>query len=197
MTKYYYTYLALLYEKAEGEGFLNLQDPGIPVEKNYKKVADVVLHGTSNTECYKLIGKLVEQYGLNKEFCDRIKHSPSLRYMLCENLHDARIDEFITDGADLEFLINCGDCMGKPIVDGFMQTQISVKFFGVKNFVFLEEGPHIKDFDYVTHEISYDENGGFIIAKIRLLKQRGNDLAYRDIVIHCDDIVVVGLSHEF
>lgn len=170
-----YNQLAVLYEQAAGTGFLK---------------------SGKDTDCYKQIGKLLGQYDVNKDFCEKIKNSEGLRYMLCSNLHDARIVEYKLADGNLEFIINCGDCMGKPYQDGFMLTKISVKYKGVKNYISLEEGSHIKDFNYVTHEISYDEGGGFIVVKVRLVKQKRNQIAYRDIVIHCDDIVLAGLSHE-
>lgn len=167
--------------------------------KPYNQIASLyekIESGGDITECYKLVGELTEKCKLNKDFCEKIKNSEGLRYMLCSNLHDARIDEFKLADGNLELIINCGDCMGKPCQDGIMLTKISVTYIGVQNYISLEEGAHIKDFNYVSHDISYDERGGFIVAKVRLVKQKGNQIAYRDIVIHCDDIVLAGLSHE-
>lgn len=189
----YYQAIALLYEKEIGDGIISeLTLPQSITNMKYNsEIINLLYYGGDSTDYLKTIGKIIRYYELNKNFCQKIKNSYGLRFMLCNNFHDAFIEKFELDKTKINLFLNCGDCLSKPILNNEKFTHAQISFNDIKNFYCTHDNNLLVGLDYVKHSICISEDDTDIFLNIELCKQFRGQITYYYLTFNCQDIQII------
>ncbi|MDE7087020.1 MAG: hypothetical protein K2O67_02385 [Clostridia bacterium] len=194
----YYTLVAFLYEKADGEGYIANSQYYYPSYVPKCEKFEKLLQGNGDKSAYECAAEeFTEQYGLNKSYCETLKNSKGFRYMVAVGFHDLPViahtfgQDFISlkiDNRNSDFSKPCG-----------IELPTTVKFCGVKKFdLRVEKGDvQSKEIDglYYDRQEFYCTDDGKILSYITLFSH-GKNLVEITLETVCDDISIHGYSHE-
>lgn len=112
----YYQLVAFLYESAHAGGMIAEDDYFCPLLRDFERY-DELLHGKhKRKDRLREIENVISENGLNVDFCDKLRDSPSLRYLVAVGFHDVPIVKIEASKREYKLFIDCGDAPHKPKV---------------------------------------------------------------------------------
>lgn len=176
-----YVFVALAYDKIQRNGFIAEKFMFLPDSLGQNEALSKFLSDNScGLQDESFVGEFIVEQNLNKEFCEKLKQSPSLRYLTVVGFHEAKILGCKLENNNLSIKVNYSGCWSAPNLDKeeCTITLCNVEFENIDDYSNL----YIDGF-----RVCYEQGKlGFQLT----LNNRGKILITKKLEIFCEDVLL-------